>query len=119
MGLKIEVREIHMANQPRDGRSCRFAPSSQAGGADDPDSVPPAVQRYGWRCDFFRPNLAHLVNLTGRPRLAGGRRWAFAVDDKTADIDQPEIPDQTSRCPDCRIWAASHGYGDSGAGWPS
>jgi hypothetical protein len=65
---------------------------------------------YQWRADMFRPDLVHLANLTGRLSVAGGRRWVFAVDKRTADIDKPEVPGRTSRCPDCELWAQRQGH---------
>lgn len=86
-----------------------------AGGADGSDSAPPAYHSerdltvYQWRSDMFRPDLVHLADLTGRLHVAKGRRWVFAVDKKTADVDKPEVPGRTSRCPDCALWAHRHG----------
>jgi hypothetical protein len=60
---------------------------------------------YQWRRDMFRPDLVHLADLTRPLHEAKGRRWVFAVDDRTADIDAPEVPGWTSRCPDCQLWA--------------
>jgi hypothetical protein len=75
--------------------------SDTTGGAGGPGS---ASSVYQWRADMFRPDLVHLANLTNKLHTAGGRRFVFAVDTRTVDVDRPESK-QTSRCPDCQLWA--------------
>ncbi|MBP2331213.1 hypothetical protein JOF56_011598 [Kibdelosporangium banguiense] len=75
-----------------------------------PAGAKPGCERFEWRVDMFRPELVHLADLTRKLYIAQGRHWVFAVDKRTADINRPEIPGRTSRCPDCQLWAQNHGH---------
>lgn len=66
---------------------------------------PPTTCGYGWRRDLFMVGITHLADLAEAPRWMGGRRRAVAVDERHVDVDAPELPGQTVRCPDCRQWA--------------
>jgi hypothetical protein len=50
---------------------------------------------------MFGRNEVHLANRHRYLHEAAGRRFVFSVDERAVDIDQPEIPGEHERCPDC------------------
>jgi hypothetical protein len=79
-----------------------------------PPPAPWKPSEFRWCRDMVRPWLAHFANINRYLHTAADLAWVYSVCTWSVLPNEPEVPGQTERCPNCEDWARAHGHLNDG-----